>query len=169
MLDHVIGVDIGTQSTKALLTNATGHIVARHSQSYHPDTPRPLWAEQWPDVWLGAVVACVAACVAQAPGARIATLCVSSLYGGSGIPVDAGLRPQHPCPIWMDRRATAEVDWVRATVDPDRLGNITHNGIDSYILRLHQDALAAAQSAGRVEAHALAAAAECLCHRGPDR
>ena len=50
-MDHVIGVDIGTQSTKALLTDANGRIVASRSQGYHPDTPRPRWAEQWPDVW----------------------------------------------------------------------------------------------------------------------
>jgi sugar (pentulose or hexulose) kinase len=30
MTGHVIGVDIGTQSTKALLCDATGRIVAQH-------------------------------------------------------------------------------------------------------------------------------------------
>ena len=50
----VIGVDIGTQSTKALLCDATGRIVAQHAKAYRPDTPKPLWAEQWPDVWLDA-------------------------------------------------------------------------------------------------------------------
>ncbi len=42
------------------------------------------------------------------------------------------MRPLHPCLIWMDRRANAEVDWVRATLDMERLADITGNGVDSY-------------------------------------
>jgi xylulokinase len=136
-MDHVIGIDIGTQSTKALLVDARGRIVAQHAQGYQPDTPKPLWAEQWPAVWLDAVVACISQCVAQAAqqgvaAADVKALCVSSLYGGSGIPVDADMRPLHPCLIWMDRRASAEVAWVRRTIDLDRLFAITGNGVDSY-------------------------------------
>ncbi len=132
-MDHVLGVDIGTQSTKALLVDGRGRIVAQHAKGYAPDTPRPLWAEQWPAVWLDAVTECIAACVAEGPpGASIRALCVSSLYGGSGIPVDDALEPLHPCLIWMDRRAEAEVAWVRRTVDLDRLRAVTGNGVDSY-------------------------------------
>jgi xylulokinase len=135
--DYVIGIDIGTQSTKALLADRDGRIVAQHAQGYQPDTPRPLWAEQWPEVWHEAVLACVAGCVEQARAAgidpaAIRALCVSSLYGGSGIPVDAAMRPLHPCLIWMDRRATEETEWVRRHVDLDRLQAITGNGVDSY-------------------------------------
>ncbi|RKT24906.1 xylulokinase [Paraburkholderia sp. RAU2J] len=136
-MNYVIGVDIGTQSTKALLVDQHGAIVAQHASSYHPDTPKPLWAEQWPAVWLKAVVECIAACVGAAKQAGIAAssikaLCVSSLYGGSGIPVDSDMRPLAPCLIWMDRRATAQVEWVRGNVDLERLYAITGNGVDSY-------------------------------------
>ena len=135
----MVGVDIGTQSTKALLCDARGRIVAQHNKGYQPDTPQPLWAEQWPQVWLDAVLECIAGCVAAAaasePGfsaGAVRAVCISSLYGGSGIPVDADMQPLHPCLIWMDRRAQAEVDWVRANVDLERLGRITGNGVDSY-------------------------------------
>ncbi len=140
-MDHVIGVDIGTQSTKALLVRQDGTIVAQHAVSYAPDTPRPNWAEQWPSVWFDAVVDCLSACVAKAAepnsGApldamHIKAVCISSLYGGSGIPVDADMKPLHPCLIWMDRRAEGQVDWVRAHVDLDRLYAVTGNGVDSY-------------------------------------
>ncbi len=132
-MEYVIGADIGTQSTKALLVEtATGRIVAQHAKSYQPETPKPLWAEQWPSVWLDAVAECIAACAAKAPAAEIKAVCVSSLYGGSGIPVDADLQPLHPCLIWMDRRAGAEVEWVRANIDLERLYDVTGNGVDSY-------------------------------------
>lgn len=134
-MPYVLGVDIGTQSTKALLIDTvSGRIVAQHSKSYQPDTPRPLWAEQHAEVWLDAVAACIAGCMARAavPPGEVAALCVSSLYGGSGIPVDEAMQPLHPCLIWMDRRAEEEVAWVRATIDQDRLFDITGNGVDSY-------------------------------------
>ncbi len=137
-MPYVLGVDIGTQSTKALLIDAaSGRIAAQHSQGYQPDTPKPLWAEQDAAVWLRAVIACIAGCMAQAeqaaiPPGEVAALCVSSLYGGSGIPVDAAMQSLHPCLIWLDRRAEEEVAWVRATLDLEHLFDVTGNGVDSY-------------------------------------
>ncbi|MEP6942326.1 MAG: FGGY-family carbohydrate kinase [Betaproteobacteria bacterium] len=138
-MEHVIGVDIGTQSTKALLCDARGRIVAQHAIGYHPDTPRPSWAEQSASVWLDAVERAIRGCLDAAARAdrgflpvSVRAVCVSGLYGGSGVPIDAAMQPTHPCLIWMDRRATAEVDWVRAHLDMDRLYDITGNGVDSY-------------------------------------
>ncbi|WP_010164942.1 FGGY-family carbohydrate kinase [Sphingomonas sp. PAMC 26617] len=136
---YVIGVDIGTQSTKALVLDASGQVVSGHDIGYAPSTPRPLWAEQDATVWLAAVRDAVAGAVerarAKVPGLRpadIAALCVSSLYGGSGVPVDANGEPIHPCLIWMDRRAEMQVASVRRDIDMDRLKAITGNGVDSY-------------------------------------
>lgn len=133
-MDTVIGIDIGTQSTKALVIDHQGRILAEHSQGYRADTPRPRWAEQWPDVWWEAVLGCLRACL-DAPEVDpqgVKGLCVSSLYGGSGIPVDAEIHPLHPCLIWMDRRAEAQVQWVKSHINLLRLGDITGNGVDSY-------------------------------------
>jgi len=136
-MDYVIGVDIGTQSTKALLVDGNGAIVAQHASAYQPDTPRPLWAEQHASVWFDAVVECISRVAARAKAAgidaaSIKAVCISSLYGGSGIAVDARIEPLYPCLIWMDRRATDEVEWVRSHVDLARLNAITGNGVDSY-------------------------------------
>lgn len=131
---HVIGVDIGTQSTKALLVTSEGLVVAQRSRSYQVETPKPLWAQQWPAVWLGAVIASVRDLMqsTDVDKASVQALCITSLYGGSGVPVDAQGEPLYPCLIWMDRRAQDEVDWVRRTVDVERLFDITGNGVDSY-------------------------------------
>lgn len=136
---YVIGVDIGTQSTKALVLDATGSIVAGHDHEYQPDTPKPLWAEQDARVWLDAVRICIAAAIEKAADAvpdfrpgQVAGLCVSSLYGGSGVPVDASGEPLHPCLIWMDRRADWQVEEVRRRLDVAALMDVTGNGVDSY-------------------------------------
>jgi xylulokinase len=131
---HVIGVDIGTQSTKAVLVRADGHIVTQCALAYQVESPQPLWAQQWPEVWVSAVETCIRGVMRQSglPPQAVRALCVSSLYGGSGIPVDRAGQPLHPCLIWMDRRAQAQVAWVHSHVDVQRLMEITGNGVDSY-------------------------------------
>ena len=133
-MNYVIGVDIGTQSTKALLIGSDGKIIASESQSYQVDTPRPMWAEQWPDVWFSAVTGSIERLVKKSGIAaeNIKSLCISSLYGGSGIPVDARMKPLHPCLIWMDRRAIREVEWVKNTLDLERFMQLSGNSVDSY-------------------------------------
>ena len=133
-MKYVIGVDIGTQSTKCLLVSLAGKVISQSSVAYRPETPRPLWAQQECEVWFDAVCDSVGQCVARSevPPSDVAAMCVSSLYGGAGIPVDADMQPLYPCLIWMDRRATVEVDWVRGHVDLARLEAITGNGVDSY-------------------------------------
>ncbi|MGH3665525.1 MAG: FGGY-family carbohydrate kinase, partial [Egibacteraceae bacterium] len=114
--------------------DAAGTILAEHIAGYEVLTPAPLWAEQWPQVWLEGLSAAVRGAL-TAPGVdpgRVAAMAVSSLYGGSGVPVDAALEPVRPCLIWLDRRARAESDWVRAALPVDRLVEVTGNGVDSY-------------------------------------
>lgn len=133
-LEYVIGVDIGTQSTKAILVRLDGKIITTASKGYIVETPKPMWAQQWPDVWLDAVLETIKTCVktANVDSQSIKAVCVSSLYGGSGIPVNDKIEAIHPCLIWMDRRAMAEVQWIKDTVDTKKLFEITGNSVDSY-------------------------------------
>lgn len=131
---YVIGVDVGTQSTKALVLGLQGEIVGQASVSYQVDTPHLMWAEQWPEVWFDAVCQTITQSIkaSNIAAEEIKAVCISSLYGGSGIAVNRDMRPLHPCLIWMDRRASEEVQWVRDHVDTERLFEITGNGLDSY-------------------------------------
>jgi len=63
---------------------------------------------------------------------KVKGLAISSLYGGSGIPVDDNLEPLAPCLIWMDRRAEQETEWIKQNLDLDELFRITGNTVDSY-------------------------------------
>ena len=130
----LVGVDVGTTSAKAVVTTSSGQVLGEYSAAYRVLTPRPLWAEQWPDVWFDGMAAAVRGVLetAAVEPNRVAALAVSSLYGGSGIPVDRDLRPLYPCLIWMDRRAGKEAAWVQDNVGTDRLVEITGNGVDSY-------------------------------------
>ncbi len=53
---YVVGVDIGTTSTKALVYNEKGGILGQHAVEYPFYTPHPAWVEQDPDEILHAVI-----------------------------------------------------------------------------------------------------------------
>ncbi|MDR1932099.1 MAG: FGGY-family carbohydrate kinase [Spirochaetales bacterium] len=133
-MKYLIGIDIGTSGTKAIIMDTGGKLLASNLQTYDVLTPKALWAEQWPDVWLGAAEASIRAVVTKSgckPEA-VAGICVSGLYGGSGIPLDADMKPVRPCLIWMDRRASAQERWVLEHIGAGRIRAITHNGTDPY-------------------------------------
>ncbi|MBC7344877.1 MAG: hypothetical protein H5U03_05590, partial [Clostridia bacterium] len=130
----LIGVDIGTQGTKAIVVTLEGEILGSGFQEYDIDQPQPSWAEQWPQVWEEAVYVSIRAAVERAKVSPhdVAAICFSGLYGGSGVPVDKNMNPLRPCLIWMDRRATEEVQWIKENVDLKKLFSITGNYVDTY-------------------------------------
>ena len=133
-MKYLIGTDIGTSGTKTIIMNLLGELVSQDLQEYDVLTPKPLWAEQWPDVWLDAAKCSIRQAVAKsgADPQEIAGICISGLYGGSGIPLDEGMRPVRPCLIWLDRRATEQEKWVLENIGEEKLKRITHNGADPY-------------------------------------
>ena len=51
-----IGIDVGTSSTKALLVDSSGEVLASAREEYPMHRPHPGWAENDPDDWLRAVI-----------------------------------------------------------------------------------------------------------------
>ncbi len=129
-----VGTDIGTLGTKSVVVNRQGRILGQDYAEYGVLTPQPLWAEQWPEVWFDAVCRTIKGALARAnvPPGSVAAACVSGLYGGSGVPCNREGKALRPCLIWMDRRATGEVAWVKENVGAERVFQITGNYVDSY-------------------------------------
>jgi len=111
-----------------------GNLIAQDLQQYDVLTPKPLWAEQWPDVWLDATKKSIRNTVEKSGVSpdQIKGICISGLYGGSGIPLDENMEPVRPCLIWMDRRAGEQGKWVLDNIGAEKLKKITHNGVDPY-------------------------------------
>ncbi|HTT12076.1 MAG TPA: gluconokinase [Burkholderiaceae bacterium] len=109
----VIGVDIGTSSTKAVLYDGAGAVLARHGVEYPLLTPAPGAAELDPDQVVGAVIESIAGVVRGVEPQRIA--CVSfSAAMHSVIAVDAKGAPLSKCITWADIRAAPFSDRIRA-------------------------------------------------------
>ena len=52
MPTHVLGIDVGTSGTRAVIVDGTGRIVASATEEHAPfASPRIGWAEQSPEDW----------------------------------------------------------------------------------------------------------------------
>lgn len=131
---YLLGTDIGTHGTKTVLVSSQGEVVNSAMEGYEVDQPKPSWAEQWPEIWVEATYRSVRKTIENSDidSENVRGISISSLYGGSGVPIDENGDPLYPCLIWMDRRATDQVEWVKNNVDTDELFDITGNYVDSY-------------------------------------
>ena len=106
----IVGVDIGTQSLKAVVLSDGLALLGEAQVGYEVDHPRPGWAQQDPLVWEQALAPTVAAALERAgvrPG-EVAGLGIAGQLDGC-VAVGAGGEPLGPCLIWMDRRAAGEM------------------------------------------------------------
>jgi xylulokinase len=129
---YVIGCDVGTQSTKAVLLNREGRVVARAASEYGTTYPRAGWAEQDPRDWDRALEAVVREVIAIAaiPGRDVVALAVAGQVDGI-VAVDAAGEALAPAPIWMDRRAIAETRSLADQVGVDTIRAITGLNVDA--------------------------------------
>jgi xylulokinase len=105
----VVGLDLGTQSLKAVVCDAGLAVRGQHAVGYATQYPRPDRAEQDPRIWEAALGPAIAGALAQAGATpdAISAIAIAGQLDGC-IAVDAQGRPLHPALIWQDRRAVAE-------------------------------------------------------------
>lgn len=122
---------MGTQSTKALLLDESGTVRGRGSRSYNTSHPQPGWAEQDPRDWLTAISGAVGDAVADGHARldSIAAIGVAAQVDGI-VAVDASNAPLGPAPIWMDRRATAEIGDATRRLGSDRIRRLSGSNAD---------------------------------------
>jgi xylulokinase len=111
MSDLLVGVDMGTGSTKGVLATPGGEVVATASRAHAMSLPRPGWAEMDAERdWWGDVVAVVRELLPKAGGARIAGVCVSGL-GPCLLVCDEDVTPLRAGILYgIDMRATSEIE-----------------------------------------------------------
>lgn len=123
MTQLLLGIDLGTGSSKGVLATPDGHILATavRPRPHSMSMARPGWAEvDATRVWWEDVVSLCRELVTQVGTAEIAALCVSGV-GPCLLLTDAGGRPLRPAILYgIDSRATAEI-----TELDDRLGAST--------------------------------------------
>ncbi len=105
----VVGIDLGTQSLKAVVCNERLDVLGSHAVAYATSYPQSGWAEQDPRVWEAALAPAVQGALVAAgiEGRDVAAIAVSGQLDGC-VGVDTHGAPVSQALIWQDRRAIGE-------------------------------------------------------------
>jgi xylulokinase len=124
-MDLLIGLDVGTTATKALLFDLSGRILASAAQPYDLLTPEPGWVEQDPEaLWQAVCVTLHTLSKQISPRDRVLALAQSS-QGGTTIPTNAAGQPTANAISWMDGRTHIEKEALQQAFGAEALYHLT--------------------------------------------
>jgi xylulokinase len=122
-VDLLLGIDMGTGSTKGVLVDTAGTVIATATHAHTMDLPRPGWAEVDAEaLWWREVCELGNRLTGQMPsGARLAAMCVSGV-GPCLVLCDDALTPLRKAILYgVDTRASAEIDSLTAEFGADAI------------------------------------------------
>lgn len=127
-MNYILGLDISTTATKALLIDQAGSVVAVAAAEYDYDTPHPLWSEQHPELWWQGTQASVQQVLAQAgvAGSAVVGIGLSGQMHGLVL-LDAHGAVLRPAILWNDQRTQAQCDEIRRRLGAQQLIDLTGN------------------------------------------
>ncbi|MCR5867695.1 FGGY-family carbohydrate kinase [Aquincola sp. J276] len=137
MQDHLLGIDVGTYSSKAVLTDLAGRVLFTAVQPHGLSMPQPGHVEQDADaVWwhdVGLLSRRLLADSALAPG-RIAAMAVSAI-GPCLLPLDAAGRPLRPGILYgVDVRATQQIAELEQAIGADTIQAFSRMSLSSQAI-----------------------------------
>ncbi|QKW13824.1 FGGY-family carbohydrate kinase [Verrucosispora sp. NA02020] len=117
----LLGVDIGTSSSKGVLTDPAGAVLAVATRPHRVSRPRPGHVEHDAEaIWWAEFVAIVRDLLAAAPG-PVAAVAVSGI-GPCVLPATMEGRPLRPAILYgVDTRATAEIAELTDAIGADEI------------------------------------------------
>jgi len=117
-MDLLLGIDVGTSATKAVLCDTRGAVVATGSAEHPISQPRPGWSEQDPRDWWASSVRATRAAVEAAGssrgGAVVGIGLSGQMHGSVFLGADARgpkadrAEPLRPALLWNDQRTAAQ-------------------------------------------------------------
>jgi len=114
--EHVIGVDVGTESSRAGVFALDGTALAFASTTHELEFPRPNWVEQHPEEWWRSATSAVRQAVERSGVAAndVAAIAVSCT-GTTVVASDRQGRPIRSSLMWMDVRAAEQAERIAAS------------------------------------------------------
>lgn len=114
----LIGIDIGTTATKAVLIDEQGQRLASFSHAHPMARPQPGFAEQNPDHWMDGVLGALTAFSSAHDLSALAAIGMTSQVN-SHVFVDAKGTPLLPAITWQDGRSAPDAATLDASITPD--------------------------------------------------
>ncbi len=130
MTTYLLGIDVGTTGSKALLIGADGTVKASATTEYPMATPQPLWAEQTPADWWVATVASIRRVLSEGgvkPGQVAGVGLTGQMHGL--VLLDAHGEVLRPCIMWNDQRTSAQCTAITQKVGAKRVLQLTGNPV----------------------------------------
>jgi len=118
MSAHILGIDIGTGSTKAVALDDAGKVIYTTHASYPTLQPQPGYSEQSPELIWQAFVTCVNQSVADVGQPRAIALS-SAMH--SLLALDAQGAPLGNLILWSDNRSAAIADRIHRSAAAEKL------------------------------------------------
>lgn len=127
-MPHLLGIDLGTSSVKAIIIDETATIIASAAREYRIRSPQPGWAEQSAQEWCQAVADACQEAIASREVDVVAVGFSGQMHGT--VLIDDELKPLGDAIIWPDRRAVEEVAHINATLGDlaAKAGTLTATG-----------------------------------------
>jgi xylulokinase len=127
-VSHVLGIDVSTTATKAVLIDRAGTVRGIGTSEYGYSIPAPLWSEQDPGLWWDGAVGAIRAVLAESglKGPDVEAIGLTGQMHGLVL-LDRADVVLRPAILWNDQRTSAECDAIRAALGPERLVAITGN------------------------------------------
>jgi xylulokinase len=125
---YFLGIDTSTTSSKALLVNKRGEVVAVASSPQTLQTPKPLWSEQDPREWWEAVSASIRSVLQQA-GVSGGSVAAVGLTGQmhSLVLLDGAGEVLRPAILWNDQRTRSQCNEIHQRIGRQKFIQITGN------------------------------------------
>lgn len=133
MPDYLVGSDVGTGGTKSVVIDTEGNVLGQHFIEYPLITNNLGYAEHNPEWYWNAVADTINKAIIDSKinPKNIRGVSISALSPAC-ILVDKELKPLQLAHIWMDRRSTAQCQWLTENIGEERIFNISANPIDPY-------------------------------------
>ena len=126
---HLIGIDVGTGGSRAVVIDTAGRIVASATVEHEQFVSlQPGWAEQEPCDWWRASAAAIRAAITNA-GIRAEDVKAAGLSGQmhGAVLLDASEEVLRPALIWCDQRSADQCRYLTENIGGSRLIELTCN------------------------------------------
>ena len=127
-MGHVLGLDVSTTATKAVLVDEAGAVVAVGAVGYGFDVPAPGWTEQDPALWWDGAVGAIRQALATAgvAGSEVAAIGMTGQMHGLVL-LDSADTVLRKAILWNDQRTAHACEEIREALGLERLIEITGN------------------------------------------
>lgn len=130
MSDYLLGIDLGTSGSKALLMKDDGSLCGTATHSYDTQMPRPSWTEQAPEAWWTATVKSLRAVLDECgvDGEQVAAVGLTGQMHGLVVLDEEGT-VLRPAILWNDQRTGKQCEAITEQVGPERIVEWTGNPV----------------------------------------